>query len=157
MQHSDMELRAQQLVLAFLGFYNGMIDGIWSSATIKAMQAFECDDKFLPAVPTTGYPFAARSRLPKGMYWDKNLVSHTKLTPELAADLLKKRSPRPVETVVVSAPEPVAEPVVEKIVETEAPVIEEPVETVVETPAVEAPKVQVQQNYQRDRNDRQRR
>jgi peptidoglycan hydrolase-like protein with peptidoglycan-binding domain len=153
MQYSDMELRAQQLVLAFLGFYNGMIDGIWSGATIKAMQAFECDDKFLPAVPTTGYPFAARSRLPKGMYWDKNLVAHVKLTPEIAAELLQKRSPR--------AAAPVVETPVEKVVETEVPVVEEQKEPVVETPVVEVPKVQTQQpqqNHQhRDRNDRQRR
>lgn len=152
MQHADMELRAQQLVLAFLGFYNGLIDGIWSDATIRAMQAFECDDKFLPAVPTSGYPFANRSRLPKGMYWDKNLVAHTKLTPEIAAELLQKRSPR--------APDPVEQTPVETVVETpvETPtetVVEEVKETVVETPAPEAQRPQ--QQPQRDRNDRHRR
>lgn len=152
MQHADMELRAQQLVLAFLGFYNGLIDGIWSDATIRAMQAFECDDKFLPAVPTTGYPFANRSRLPKGMYWDKNLVAHVKLTPEIAAELLQKRSPR--------APDPVARTPVETVVETpvETPtetVNEETKEPVVETPAPEAQRTQQQPH--RDRNDRQRR
>ena len=145
MQYSKAEMMAQQLVLAFLGFYSGAIDGIWSTATIKAMQAFECDDKFLPAVPTTGYPFANRSRLPKGMYWDKNLVAHVKLTPEMAADLLAKRAP-------YTPPAPVSAPVVEAVVET---VVEEPV---VETPApvetlVEAPKTQAQPQQQ-NRNDR---
>jgi peptidoglycan hydrolase-like protein with peptidoglycan-binding domain len=152
MQHADMELRAQQLVLAFLGFYNGMIDGIWSDATIRAMQAFECDDRFLPAVPTTGYPFANRSRLPKGMYWDKNLVAHTKLTPEIAAELLKKRT-----QVVHSAPvEREVETVVETPVETPTEtVVEEQKEPVVETPAPEVQRTQ--QQPQRDRNDRHRR
>lgn len=156
MQHADMELRAQQLVLAFLGFYNGLIDGIWSDATIRAMQAFECDDKFLPAVPTTGYPFAAKSRLPKGMYWDKNLVAHTKLTPELAAELLKKRTPIVHSAPVENKVETVVETPVETPVET---VVEEKAEPVVETPApqVQRPQGNQQQQPQRDRNDRQRR
>lgn len=153
MQHADMELRAQQLVLAFLGFYNGLIDGIWSDATIRAMQAFECDDKFLPAVPTTGYPFASKSRLPKGMYWDKNLVAHTKLTPEIAAELLKKRTP-----IVHSAPVEKQEVVVEETpIEKSEPVVEEKAEPVVETPAPQVQRPQVQQQPQRDRNDRHRR
>lgn len=153
MQHADMELRAQQLVLAFLGFYNGLIDGIWSDATIRAMQAFECDDKFLPAVPTTGYPFAAKSRLPKGMYWDKNLVAHTKLTPELAAELLKKRTP-----VVHTAPVVKQETVVEETpIEKTETVVEEKAEPVVETPAPKPQNQQPQQQPQRDRNDRHRR
>lgn len=145
MQYSDKELRAQQLVLAFLGFYNGAIDGIWSNATIKAMQAFECDDKFLPAVPTTGYPFAARSRLPKGMYWDKNLVAHVKLTPEMAAELLAKRTP-------YVQPAPVVEIKTETVVET----VEETQSEPVETPVVEAPKPQVQpqQNNRDNRHQR---
>lgn len=92
MQYDDIEIRALQLVLAFLGFYPGAIDGIWSGSTITAMKKFEMDDSFLPAVPTGGLPFQVNSRLPKGMFWDKRLVSHRKLTKEAAAELLNKRS-----------------------------------------------------------------
>lgn len=107
MQYDEMELRAQQLVLAFLGFYNGAIDGIWSDATIRAMKAFECEDSFLPAVPTFGLPFRLNCRLPKGMYWDKRLVAHRNLTPEKARELLEKRSPKkPAEPTVTVAQEP---------------------------------------------------
>jgi peptidoglycan hydrolase-like protein with peptidoglycan-binding domain len=118
MQHDNFELRAQQLVLAFLGFYNGDIDGIWSNATIRAMKAFECDDKFLPAVPTQGLPFRLNCRLPKGMYWDKRLVAHRDLTPDAIKALLDKRTPRKVETQPAKT-EPEVQPVVE---ESEAPV-----------------------------------
>lgn len=92
MQYDPIEIRAQQVVLAFLGYYNGAIDGIWSAATINAMQKFECADEFLPAVPTGGLPFPANSRLPKGMYWDKRTVSHRSLTPEKIKEILDRRS-----------------------------------------------------------------
>lgn len=92
MQYAEIEIRAQQLVLAFLGFYPGAIDGIWSNSTIAAMKKFEMEDSFLPAIPTGGMPFPANCRLPKGMFWDKRLVSHRKLTKEAMEELLNKRS-----------------------------------------------------------------
>ena len=81
------------------------------------MKKFEMDDSFLPAVPTGGLPFQVNSRLPKGMYWDKRLVSHRKLTKEAAAELLAKRT-RPAA----------------KVSGQEKPV-EKPVEVVTEAPA----------------------
>ena len=100
MQTSQIELSAQQLVLAFLGFYKGPIDGIWSTDSINAMKAFERDDSFCPGVPTNGLPFPVTAKLPKGMYWDKKLVNHRKLSPEKAAELLRtqvKAKPAPVQ------------------------------------------------------------
>lgn len=123
MQYDKLELCSQQTVLAFLGFYNGAIDGIWSADTIKAMKAFERDDKFLPAVPTSGLPFKLNCRLPKGMYWDQRLVAHRNLTPEKARELLDKRMRKPkVETPVETQPvietQNVEEPVLEPVKET---------------------------------------
>lgn len=90
MQYNSMEIRSQQLVLAFLGFYKGPIDGIWSGDSINAKRRFECDDAFIPAAPNNGLPFANRAKLPKGCQWDKEgLLSHRGLTPEKAAELLK--------------------------------------------------------------------
>lgn len=90
MQYSQMELQAQQVVLAYLGFYKGPIDGIWSGDSISAKRRFECDDLFIPAAPSNGLPFAHKCKLPKGMLWDKDgLLAHRGLTPEKAAEILK--------------------------------------------------------------------
>lgn len=103
MQHSPVELRAQQIVLAFLGFYKGPIDGIWSHDSIAAKQKFEFDPSFIPAAPSNGLPFTFRQKLPKGCYWDENgLLSHRNLTVEKAKEILTqqqvKSSPvKPVE------------------------------------------------------------
>jgi len=121
MQTSQIELSAQQLVLAFLGFYKGPIDGIWSTDSIVAMKAFERDDDFCPGVPTNGLPFSVAAKLPKGMYWDKKLVNHRKLSPEKAAELLSTqvKSVRPVTVTATPTPtvvqnrskvQPVSEP-----------------------------------------------
>lgn len=119
MQYEDIEIRALQLVLAFLGFYPGAIDGLWSASTINAMKKFEMDDSFLPAVPTGGLPFPVNARLPKGMFWEKRLVSHRRLTKEAAAEILTKRSHSTArvqgqEKAVAKVVEPVVETVVEK-------------------------------------------
>lgn len=90
MQYSQTELRAQQLVLAYLGFYKGPIDGIWSGDSISAKRRFECEDSFIPAAPSSGLPFPHRAKLPKGCQWDKEgLLTHRGMTPERAAELLK--------------------------------------------------------------------
>lgn len=98
MQYSQMELQAQQVVLAYLGFYKGPIDGIWSGDSISAKRRFECDDSFIPAAPSNGLPFAHKCKLPKGMLWDKDgLLAHRGLTAEKAAEILntqqKKAAP----------------------------------------------------------------
>lgn len=92
MQHNKTEILAQQIVLAYLGFYKGPIDGIWSGDSITAKRKFECDDSFIPAAPSNGLPFAHRAKLPKGLVWDKEgLLSHRGLTPEKAAEIMSKQ------------------------------------------------------------------
>lgn len=88
MQTSKEKLAAQQLVLFHLGFYKGLIDGIWSTATIAAKKKFEADVSFLPAYPNLGLPFGERDKLPKDMYYDKGLIKHRGLTPEREAEIL---------------------------------------------------------------------
>ena len=68
MQYNPVEIRAQQIVLAFLGFYRGPIDGIWSMDSISAKRRFEEDDLFLPCYPNNGLPFTARQKLPANLF-----------------------------------------------------------------------------------------
>lgn len=149
MQVKNDELRAQQLVLAFLGFYKGAIDGIWSDASISAMRAFECAESFPPAVPSNGLPFPYGSRLPKGMFWQGRQVNHTKMTAEKAAEILAARTKKVVET-------PKQEEVEAKV-ETVAPVAE-PVVTESSAPVepASAPAPQVQQRPQQNQHQQQR-
>lgn len=92
MQNSPIELRAQQIVLAFLGFYKGPIDGIWSRDSIAAKQKFEFDNSFIPAAPSNGLPFGNRQKLPKGCYWDANgLLGHRNLTVEKAKEIMSRQ------------------------------------------------------------------
>jgi hypothetical protein len=92
MQTGKVELMAQQVVLAFLGFYTGAIDGIWSDATIRAKRAFEYDDSYVPGIPHNGLPFALNEKLPKGLYWEKKVLNHRNLTPEKMQEIIKSRS-----------------------------------------------------------------
>lgn len=91
MQTGKMELMAQQVVLAFLGYYNGAIDGIWSDATIKAKRDFEFHDSYVPGIPANGLPFALNEKLPKGLYWEKKVLNHRQMTPEKAAEIIRSR------------------------------------------------------------------
>lgn len=92
MQYNPVEIRAQQIVLAFLGFYRGPIDGIWSSDSIEAKRKFEFEESFVPAAPSNGLPFAARQKLPKGCRWDDaGLLTHRDLTPEKIKEILTKQ------------------------------------------------------------------
>lgn len=114
MQYKKDELQAQQLVLAFLGYYKGVIDGIWSTASIQAKQAFECADNYLPAAPTFGLPFAPGSRLPKGLLWDKGFLIHKDLTVERAKEIYDAQSV-PAPKTKVTAAHVIEEPKVEKV------------------------------------------
>lgn len=83
MQVTPEKIKAQQLVLFHLGFYKGVIDGVWSQKTIDAKLKFEADPQFLPAYPNRGLPFGDRDKLPKNMRYDqKGLIVHTGITPE---------------------------------------------------------------------------
>ncbi|AGS82078.2 putative lysozyme [Pseudomonas phage PaBG] len=88
MQTSKEKLMAQQLVLFHLGFYKGLIDGIWSTATITAKKKFEADMSFLPAYPNQGLPFGERDKLPKNMYYANGLIKHRELTPEREKEIM---------------------------------------------------------------------
>lgn len=92
MQTGKMELMAQQVVLAFLGYYNGAIDGIWSDATIKAKRDFEFHDSYVPGIPANGLPFSLNEKLPKGLYWEKKVLNHRQMTPEKAAEIIRSRT-----------------------------------------------------------------
>lgn len=105
MQTGKLELMAQQVVLAFLGYYNGAIDGIWSDATIKAKRAFEFDDSYVPGIPANGLPFALFDKLPKGLYWEKKVLNHRNLTPEKMQEIIQKRARPVVPVQPVTAPQ----------------------------------------------------
>jgi hypothetical protein len=92
MQTNKMELMSQQVVLAFLGFYRGAIDGIWSDATMKAKRDFEAHDSYVPGIPSYGMPFALLDKLPKGLKWEKKLLTHRDLTSEKAAEIIRTRT-----------------------------------------------------------------
>lgn len=93
MQITKEKLIAQQLVMFHLGFYSGVIDGIWATDSIQAKKEFEASDSFLPAYPNGGLPFGERDKLPAGMRYERGLITHESLTPEKAAEILKARSP----------------------------------------------------------------
>ena len=92
MQTGKMEMMAQQVVLAFLGYYNGAIDGIWSDATIRAKRNFEYEDAYVPGIPSNGLPFALGAKLPKGLYWQNKVLNHRDLTPEKAQEIIRSRT-----------------------------------------------------------------
>ena len=63
-------LQRQQMILKFLGYYQGACDGIWSEKTIAAKRDFEVSGKFHPAYPNNGMPFDPTSKLPSGIMLD---------------------------------------------------------------------------------------
>lgn len=63
-------LQRQQMILKFLGYYQGACDGIWSEKTIAAKRDFEVSGKFHPAYPNNGMPFDPASKLPSGIMLD---------------------------------------------------------------------------------------
>ena len=52
-----------------LGFYDGDIDGVWGPKCVAAMNRWQLEDSFDPALPNNGYFFTPPSRLPKGLSW----------------------------------------------------------------------------------------
>lgn len=119
MQTSKEALIAQQLVLFHLGFYKGLIDGIWSDKAIDAKKKFESDRSFLPAFPNGGLPFGSRDKLPKGMIYRNGLVCHRDLPDEKIAEILKAmeaRTEKPAEPASAAASE--AEPTASQVEDT---------------------------------------
>lgn len=70
--HGNIEMKliaVQQSVMTALGFYDGDIDGVWGPKCIAAMNRWQLEDSFDPALPNNGYFFTPPSRLPKGLSW----------------------------------------------------------------------------------------
>jgi hypothetical protein len=107
MQVTPDKLKAQQLVLFHLGYYKGLIDGIWSNATIEAKKKFEADTTFLPAYPNGGLPFGDRDKLPKGMRYDvKGMIIHSDLTPERTEEIMSAMNARMAQADKERKPQP---------------------------------------------------
>lgn len=68
----DANHKSQQEVLHALGFYDGVIDGIWGPRTIQAKARFERDPKFVPGIPNHGLPFVRGHMLPFNLAWNDN-------------------------------------------------------------------------------------
>lgn len=60
----------QQQILAYLGFYDGEIDGIWGEESQKAMRLFESTYEFKPGDSTYGQPLCVFSNLPNIVYFN---------------------------------------------------------------------------------------
>lgn len=83
MQTTKAQLKAQQVLLFYLGHYKGEIDGIWSALTVKAKKAYECTHEFSPAYPNSGLPFGDRDKLPKGVRRNADgTIYHGRMTDE---------------------------------------------------------------------------
>ena len=74
MQVNPHEILRQQIVLNFLGYYNGRLDGIWGPETIAAKKSFESSGNFNPGIPNSGLPFATNGPLPEGLYMSRGLL-----------------------------------------------------------------------------------
>lgn len=95
MQYTKSKIYAQQLVMFHLGFYTGIIDGIWGPTTIDAKKAFESDPKFLPAYPNGGMPFGDRDRLPaQCSYNPDGTITHSGLDAARTAEIKKAMEAR---------------------------------------------------------------
>ena len=62
-------IAVQQSVMTVLGFYDGNIDGVWGPKCVAAMNRWQLEDSFDPALPNNGYFFTPPQRLPKGLSW----------------------------------------------------------------------------------------
>lgn len=82
-----------QIIMTFLGYYDGDCDGVWGPKCIAAKRVWEFEDSFEPAVPSNGLPFTGRDRLPKGlMYSRKGLkISCLKMTEEDVQKILAEK------------------------------------------------------------------
>ena len=82
-----------QIIMTYLGFYDGACDGVWGPKCIAAKRKWEFDDSFEPAVPSNGLPFTGRDRLPKGLiYMHKGLhIKCLKMTKEDIEKILSEK------------------------------------------------------------------
>lgn len=127
MQYTAEKIKAQQITLFHLGFYTGVIDGVWGPACIQAKRDFESRDEFQPGNPNGGLPFSDRDVLPKGLeYVAGRLIQPKGITEEqvktiLTASESRTAANKKAEPVVEPAPafEPVKEPQPKPVTEPE--------------------------------------
>lgn len=67
MQVSNKQIERQQLILKALGFFTGVVNGVWGPGTIEAKKKFEASRQFMPGIPNNGLPFRSGQRLPVGI------------------------------------------------------------------------------------------
>lgn len=112
MQVKKEQLIRQQEILNALGFYHGLIDGVWGPKSIEAKKKFEASPSFSPGIPKNGMPFADYGPYPANIVIDHatNLLDH----PTVAAKRAQPKAPAPV-SIPTEAPSaaPVPSPVVE--------------------------------------------
>lgn len=83
-----------QVIMTFLGYYDGVCDGVWGPKCIAAKRQWEYDDSFEPAVPTNGDPFTGRDRLPKGLMYARGTglkIVCLRMKPEDAEKILSEK------------------------------------------------------------------
>lgn len=87
-------LQRQQVILAFLGYYKGKLDGIWGKESINAKKDFEVSGKFAPGLPNRGLPFVNTDSMPKGVFADpfnKGLLSAKGLSEEDISRMIQEK------------------------------------------------------------------
>ena len=87
-------LQRQQVILAFLGYYEGKLDGIWGKDSINAKKDFEVSGKFAPGLPNRGLPFVNTDSMPKGVFSDpfnKGLLSAKGLSEDDIAKMIQEK------------------------------------------------------------------
>jgi hypothetical protein len=84
-------LKRQQILLHFLGFYSGSVDGVWSSKSIKAKNNFELSGTFTGGLPNQGLPFGPGDTLPYILSRDPKTgyVTHPDLTESKISEILE--------------------------------------------------------------------
>jgi len=83
-----------QVIMTFLGYYDGVCDGVWGPKCIAAKRQWEYDDSFEPAVPSNGDPFTGRDRLPKGLMYARGnglKIVCLRMSKEEAEKILKEK------------------------------------------------------------------
>lgn len=83
-----------QVIMTFLGYYDGVCDGVWGPKCIAAKRQWEYEDSFEPAVPSNGDPFTGRDRLPKGLMYARGnglKIVCLRMTSEDSEKILKEK------------------------------------------------------------------
>lgn len=96
MQTMKHQLIAQQVVLAYLGYYKGTIDGIWGPASYEAKRAYDNSETF-DGVPTSGTPFARDVKIPRALRWRDNCLWHKDCDQDKFDELVKASQKAAVE------------------------------------------------------------